>query len=46
MSYHLTAFELTSQLLFMNFPSLGRKIFQKDLKSTLPSSVEHGQPLA
>ena len=39
MSYHLTAFELTDQLLYMNFPSLERKIFQKDLKSTLPSSV-------
>ena len=35
MSYHLTAFEL----LYMNFPGLERKIFQKDLKSTLPSSV-------
>ena len=39
MSYHLTAFELTNQLLYTNFPSLERKIFQKDLKSTLPSSV-------
>ena len=39
MSYHLTAFELTNQLLCMNFPSLERKIFPKDLKSTLPSSV-------
>ena len=27
MSYHLTAFELTSQLLYMNFPSLECKIF-------------------
>ena len=39
MAYHLTAFELTNQLLYMNFPSLEREIFQKDLKSTLPSSV-------
>ena len=39
MSYHLTAFELTNQLLYMNFPSLESKTFQKDLKSTLPSSV-------
>ena len=39
MSYHLTAFELTNQLLYMNFQSLDCKIFQKDLKSTLPSSV-------
>ena len=39
MSYHLTAFELTNQLLYINFPSLERKIFQKDLKFTLPSSV-------
>ena len=27
MSYHLTAFELTNQLLYMNFPSLERNIF-------------------
>ena len=39
MSYDLTAFELINQLLYINFPSLERKIFQKDLKSTLPSSV-------
>ena len=39
MSYYLTAFELTNQLLYMNFQSLEPKIFQKDLKSTLPSSV-------
>ena len=39
MSYHLTAFELTNQLLYMNFPSLERQIFLKDLMSTLPSSV-------
>ena len=39
MSYHLTAFELTNELFYMNFPSLERIIFQKDLKSTLPSSV-------
>ena len=39
--YHLglTASELTHQLLYMNFPSLELKIFQKDLKSTLPSSA-------
>ena len=35
----LTDFELTNQLPCMNFPSPERKIFQKDLKSTLPSSV-------
>ena len=34
MSYHLIAFELTNQLLYMNFPSPERKIFQKNLKST------------
>ena len=34
MSCHLTAFELTNQLLYMNFPSLERESFQKDLKST------------
>ena len=39
MSYHLIAFELINQLLYINFPSLKRKIFQKDLKSRLPSSV-------
>ena len=39
MSYNLTASEVTNQLLFMNFPSLGCKIFLKDLESTLPSSV-------
>ena len=39
MSYHLTAFDLTNQLLYINSPSLERKIFQKNLKSTLPSSV-------
>ena len=39
MSYHLTAFELTNQLLCINFPSHERKISQKDLRSTLPSSV-------
>ena len=39
MSCYLAAFELTNQLLYMNFSSLERKIFQKDLKSTLPSSV-------
>ena len=35
MSCHLTAFDITNQLLYMNFPSLERKIFQ----STLPSSA-------
>ena len=39
MSYHVTAFELTNQLLYLNFPSLERKIFQTDHKSMLPSSV-------
>ena len=39
MSYHLKAFELTNQLLYMNFPGLELKIIQKHLKSTLPSSV-------
>ena len=51
MSYHLTAFELINQLKSLHFilaqsensviviPSLKRKIFQKDLKSTFPSSV-------
>ena len=38
-SCHLSAFELMNQLLYINFPSLKRKIFPKDLKSTLPSSV-------
>ena len=38
-SYHVTAFELTNQLLYLNFPSLECKIFQTDHKSTLPSSV-------
>ena len=39
MSCHLTAFELTNQLPYMNLPSLERKIFQKDLRSTLPLPV-------
>ena len=39
MSYYLIAFKLINQLLSINFPSLQRKIFPKDLKSTLPSSV-------
>ena len=39
MSYHLIAFELINQLLSINFPNLQRKIFPKDLKSTLPLSV-------
>ena len=38
-SCHLSAFELINQQLYINFPSLERKIFPKDLKSTLPSSV-------
>ena len=38
-SCHLTAFELTNQLLYINFPSLEREIFLKYMKSTLPSSV-------
>ena len=39
MSYHLIASELINQPLYINFPSLECKIFLKDLKSTLPSSV-------
>ena len=39
MSYHLRAFELINQLFYVNFPSLERRFFQKDLKSMLPSSV-------
>ena len=39
MSYHLASFKLLNQPLYVNFPSLERKIFLKDLKSTLPSSV-------
>ena len=39
MPYHLTAFEPTNQLLYVNFPSLRRKSFQKDQKSTLPPSI-------
>ena len=31
MSCYLTAFVQTNQLLYMNFPSLEREIFQKDL---------------
>ena len=38
-SYHLTSFQLTNQLLYMNFPSLECKISQKNLKSPLVSSV-------
>ena len=37
MSYHLAAFELINQSLYVNFPSLERKMFVKDLKPTLPS---------
>ena len=36
---NFTAFELINQLLYINFPSLKRKIFLKDLKSTLSSSA-------
>ena len=39
MSYCLAAFEPINQLLYVNFPGLKHKIFLKDLKSTLPSSV-------
>ena len=39
MSYHLTAFELINQLLCINFQNLEGKIFQKDLKSAMPSFV-------
>ena len=38
-SYHLTAFDLISQLFYINFSSLERKSFLKDLKSTLLSST-------
>ena len=38
-SYHLTAFELTNQLPYINFPSVECRFFKKDLKSTLSSSV-------
>ena len=41
MSYHFIALELINQLLYINFPSLEREIFLKDLKSTLPSSVDN-----
>ena len=39
MSYHLIASALLNQLLYINFPSLERKMFPKNLKFTLPSSV-------
>ena len=39
MSYHLTTFELINQPLYINFQNLKGKIFQKDQKSTLLSSV-------
>ena len=39
MSYHLIASELINQLLYINFPSLELKIFLRDLKSMLSSSV-------
>ena len=38
-SYHLTAFELMNQLLYINFLSLERNFFLKDLKYTMPLSV-------
>ena len=40
-SYHLIAFELVNQLPYINFkfPSFECRFFQKDLKSTLSSSV-------
>ena len=39
MSCYSTAFELINQLLYINFLSLERKFFLKDIKSTLPPSV-------
>ena len=38
-SYYLTAFELINQLPYINFLTLECRFFQKDLKSTLSSSV-------
>ena len=38
-SYHLIAFELVDPLLYIYFPSFECRIFVKDLKSMLPSSV-------
>ena len=38
-SYHLTAFELINPLVSINFSSFKCKIFLKDLKSSLTSSV-------
>ena len=38
-SYHLIAFDPVSPLLYIYFPNLEYRIFLKDLKSTLPSSV-------
>ena len=38
-SYHLAAFKLINQLLYINFPCFESRIFLKDLKSTLPSYV-------
>ena len=39
MSYHLAAFELINQSLYINFAILERNIFLKDPKFTLRSSV-------
>ena len=39
-SYHLIAFEQVNPLLYIYFPSFEYGTFLKDLKSTLPSSVE------
>ena len=39
MSHHIAAFEQINQSRYVNFPCLERKIFLKDLKHTLPSSV-------
>ena len=38
-SYHLKAFEQVNPLLYFYFYSFECRIFLKDLKSTLPSSV-------
>ena len=40
-SYHLIAFELVNPLFYIYFPSFEYRIFLKDLKSTLPSSVAY-----
>ena len=41
-SYHLIAFEQINPLLYFYFPNFECRIFWKDLKSTLPSSVALG----